>query len=55
MAILRQRWEQVALEVLAAVGLFMYSRRPLAKIVRSAVLTTIVVAGAATLYRVVLR
>ena len=53
--VLTHRWEQVVLEVLAAAGLLLYSRRQLSKLLPWAVAAGIAVTGAATLYRVVLR
>lgn len=54
-AMLSRRWEQVVLESLAALGLFFYSKRPLAKVLPSAMVTAIVVAIGSVLYRVILR
>ncbi|MDP9067986.1 MAG: DUF6518 family protein [Actinomycetota bacterium] len=54
-ALLAQRWEQVALEAAGGVGLFFYSKRPLAKIFSSTVATATLVAIGATIYRVLLR
>lgn len=54
-ALLTQRWEQILLEVFAAAGLFVYSKRPLAQILSPAVAAALVVASGSVLYRITLR
>ncbi len=54
-AMLTQRWEQVAIETVGGAGLFFYSKRPLAKILPSTVATASLVGACAVVYRLVLR